>query len=316
MVIGVIGCGWWGKNIVNSLETIDAVERVVVVEPDVMRHDVVRHNTKVTFADSVDALLADAAVEAVCIATPPATHRELTERALLAGRHTLVEKPPAYAPDEVRALGALARERGLVYMLDALYLFLEPVRKLKAIMESGLLTDIRMIQMFRIGDELRREGSGIQRIQTTMFDNGTDVIEDLFFHDAGILLHLFDGLELTAVRKRHLYHPAHADTAVLEFTTGGTPIELTLSWTLAGRRRGMVIYDRNVIVEYDGLVPENQISVTTLAPQLVERFSFPNTPPLGALLEYFIATTRNPEGNMIGDQFMYSIMHMWNTVQS
>ena len=42
-----------------------------------------------------DEMLADDSLEAVIVATPVATHAELAKRALEAGKHVLVEKPPA-----------------------------------------------------------------------------------------------------------------------------------------------------------------------------------------------------------------------------
>ena len=55
--------------------------------------------------------------------------------------------------------------------------------------------------MYRIGDELRRENAGLERIQNTMFNNGTDVIKDLLFHDVGILLYLFKNINIKSVEK-------------------------------------------------------------------------------------------------------------------
>lgn len=62
---------------------------------------------------SQDALLADPSLALVIIATPNDTHAALTERALLAGKHVVVEKPFTLEAAEASRLDALARERGL-----------------------------------------------------------------------------------------------------------------------------------------------------------------------------------------------------------
>jgi scyllo-inositol 2-dehydrogenase (NADP+) len=61
---------------------------------------------------SQDALLADPSLELVIIATPNDSHAALAERALLAGKHVVVEKPFTLDSAEALRLDALARERG------------------------------------------------------------------------------------------------------------------------------------------------------------------------------------------------------------
>jgi scyllo-inositol 2-dehydrogenase (NADP+) len=62
---------------------------------------------------SVDALLADPALELIIIASPNDTHGPLAERALLAGKHVVVDKPFTVDSAQAVRLGVLARERGL-----------------------------------------------------------------------------------------------------------------------------------------------------------------------------------------------------------
>jgi scyllo-inositol 2-dehydrogenase (NADP+) len=62
---------------------------------------------------SVDALLADPALDLIIVATPTDSHGALAERALLSGKHVVVEKPFTLDSAEGVRLGALARERGL-----------------------------------------------------------------------------------------------------------------------------------------------------------------------------------------------------------
>ncbi|MFY0529334.1 oxidoreductase [Archangium gephyra] len=62
---------------------------------------------------SQDELLADPSLALVIIATPNDTHAALAERALLAGKHVVVEKPFTLDAAEASRLDALARERGL-----------------------------------------------------------------------------------------------------------------------------------------------------------------------------------------------------------
>jgi len=314
MNVGVLGAGWWGKNIVNTFEEIEGVEKVHVFDQNAQAYEKFGHNRKVVFANSIEQIVGNDGIKAVCIATPPQTHYVLTRMALNANKNVLVEKPPAFEPAQVEELGKTAKSRNLVYMLDALYLFLPPIQKLKEIINSNELKAIKLIQMYRIGDELRREGAGIQRIQKTMFANNVDVIEDLFFHDAGILLYLFDGLEFVSSEKLYLYNDRLCDTSRINLRAGQLPIELTLSWAVTGRRRGLVIYDRDFIIEYDGLKTDNQLSKYNLAESKWEYITFSSAPPLKAQIEFLIDAINGQSVNHINSDFMQKITRLWRLI--
>ena len=314
MKIGVIGAGWWGKNIVNTLERLSSVSSVVVFDKQPEVREQFAECKKTTFAHSLEEVLSDSSVEGVCLATPPPTHYDISKRILLAGKHVLVEKPPAYELTQVKELGNIAASGNLVYMLDALYLFQQPIQRIKQTIDEGELRNLRFIQMFRIGDEMRRAGAGIQRLRQTMFVNGTDVIEDLFFHDAAILLYLFGDVEYQSSEKLYLYAATVCDSARVKLLAKGVPVELVLSWTFAGRRRGMVLYDESVLIEYDGLKAENQLTKYYLLENRSESFSFPSHGPLDAMLDFFVRCVRGREVNFLGSEVMERITSIWRTI--
>ncbi len=314
MNVGVVGVGWWGKNIVNSLEQIEEVSKVVIFDQEPVSYDKFLGNKKTCSIGSLDELLTDKTVSAICLATPPPTHYDYSKKILSAGKHLLVEKPPAYDESAVRELGLLAQSKNLVYMLDALYLFLDPIQKLKQIVHSGELNDITYVQIYRIGDEIRRQGAGIDRLQRTMFANGIDVIEDLFFHDAAILLSVFGDFQYESTERLFLYHPSLCDTARIKLKAGVIPIELTLSWALAGRRRGMIIYDRENIIEYDGLRSDGQITRYRSRSNESETLTFSSAPPLIALLKYYLRCIRGEQRNDYDHVFMEQLTKMWRTI--
>jgi predicted dehydrogenase len=66
--------------------------------------------------DDYDALVADAGVDVVYVATPPSRHRDHCLLALEAGRAVLCEKPFATCAREAREVAAVARAKGLFCM--------------------------------------------------------------------------------------------------------------------------------------------------------------------------------------------------------
>ena len=89
--IAVVGFGYWGPNVVRNIAERREFRLLGLCEQDAMRADEFSRRYPGASVASFDALLVDPYVEALTIATPPSTHYELARRALLAGKHVMVE---------------------------------------------------------------------------------------------------------------------------------------------------------------------------------------------------------------------------------
>jgi len=94
-----------------------------------------------------DALLADPAVEAVVIATPPAARFELARAALEAGRHLLLEKPVALDADQVEELQRLALRRGLCVAVNFEYRAVPLFMQLADLLAAGVVGDPWLVKV-------------------------------------------------------------------------------------------------------------------------------------------------------------------------
>jgi len=134
--VAVAGLGFGEKVHLPALAAAPDLEAVALWHPRQERLDAATaaHGLK-GFSDW-DALLADPAVDAVIIATPPAPRFDLARRALEAGKHLLLEKPIALHADQARELQRLALARGLSVAVDYEYravpLFMQAARLLQA----------------------------------------------------------------------------------------------------------------------------------------------------------------------------------------
>lgn len=97
--------------------------------------------------DSVDALLADDAVTAVYVATPPSSHKDLAVRALESGRPVLVEKPMALDAEECAAMTAAAARTGRTLTVAYYRRALPRFERLREIVRSGALGAPRAIEV-------------------------------------------------------------------------------------------------------------------------------------------------------------------------
>jgi predicted dehydrogenase len=113
--IGVIGCGYWGPNLVRNFAEAPSARVIGVsdLRPERLATIRRRYPDVETTSDYRD-LLRNPSVDAVVIATPVATHFDLAMAAMEAGKHVLVEKPLSDSADRAARLVEAAGRGRLV----------------------------------------------------------------------------------------------------------------------------------------------------------------------------------------------------------
>src|SRR5260221_104008 len=128
--VGLIGFGHWGPHYARTPPGPMGSARLAARgEPAAARLAAFERQYPAAraYADYTR-LLRDGDVDAVIVATPTSTHREVVERCLKAGVHVLVEKPLASTVADAEALAALEKDSGRVLMVGHTFLFTSAVR--------------------------------------------------------------------------------------------------------------------------------------------------------------------------------------------
>ena len=107
--VAVVGCGYWGKNLVRNFAELGAL--AAVCDPDQAAADELASRYHAPIVE-FEAVLRDTNIAGVAIAAPAILHAELARRAIEAGKHVFVEKPLALAVAEAEELCALAATGG------------------------------------------------------------------------------------------------------------------------------------------------------------------------------------------------------------
>ncbi|MFZ1573335.1 MAG: Gfo/Idh/MocA family oxidoreductase, partial [Candidatus Kapaibacterium sp.] len=95
--IGVIGCGYWGPNLIRNFHGLPNAKVKTVSDLRSGRLDYIKENyPDINTTEDFNDIISDSEIDAIVIVTPVTTHRELAELALKAGKHTFVEKPLAH----------------------------------------------------------------------------------------------------------------------------------------------------------------------------------------------------------------------------
>ncbi len=153
--VAVVGCGYWGRNLVRVFHEIGALAAVSDSDAELASEFADRYSVP---ARDFDQLLDDPDVAAVAIAAPAAVHATLAGRALRAGKHVFVEKPIALRTTDAEELVALAAEGGRVLMVGHLLQYHPAYLALRELIGDGRLGRLQYVYSNRLNlGKIRRE---------------------------------------------------------------------------------------------------------------------------------------------------------------
>ena len=179
--VGVVGCGYWGPNLIRNLGQLPDCQLKVICDASEQRLSHMRRlHPGVATTSRFEDLLNDAELHAVVIATPVRFHYEMAKACLNAGKHVFIEKPMARTVDEAEELVTLADRQGLVIMVGHTFLFSPAVRHMKEIIDGGDIGEVQYISA--------------RRLNLGLFQKDINVAWDLAPHDLSIVLHLLEEL--------------------------------------------------------------------------------------------------------------------------
>ena len=266
--VGVVGCGYWGPNLVRNFVQIQESE--VKYGCDLDEEKLKRINNLypgVQVTKDYEEILDDSDVDAVVIATPVHTHFELAKRALEAGKHTFVEKPLAQNSDEARELVSLAHMKDRVLMVGHTFSYTAAVNKLKELTDSNELGNILYISS--------------QRRNLRLFQEDINVVWDLAPHDISVILHLLDQAiktkecEIIATGQSHFISGSE-DVALITLNfCDKVAVNLHLSWLDPLKIRSMTVIGTKKMVVYDDIEALEKIKIydkRVLVPDAHESF--------------------------------------------
>lgn len=176
--MGVIGCGYWGPNLIRNFVEIPGADMVAVADLDEGRLGHIRSRyPQIQLTQDFHDLF-DMGLDAITVATPPATHFSIAQECLKNNLHVLVEKPMTLNSHNALELLQIAEEKALILMVGHTFKYNSAVLALKEIIESGEIGNIYYIDT--------------ARLSLGLFQRDSNVLWDLAPHDISILLYLLD----------------------------------------------------------------------------------------------------------------------------
>jgi predicted dehydrogenase len=154
--VAVVGCGYWGKNLVRNFAALDALSMVCDANLDARRFaaGIAPETAVVSDFDKV----LSSSVDGVVVATPAETHFDLGRRALEAGKDVFIEKPLALTYADGVQLVKLAKDCDRILMVGHVLEYHPGIVKLLDMVECGELGELQYIYSDRLSlGKFRRE---------------------------------------------------------------------------------------------------------------------------------------------------------------
>jgi len=248
--VGVIGCGYWGPNLIRNFMQMNNSNVTTIADLDSSRFEYIK-KLYPTISPTKDykEIVNDPDIDIVAIATPVRTHYRLAHEALANGKHVFIEKPITTAVSEAQTLISLAEKNSCKLMVGHTFLYTSAVRKMKQLIDSGELGDVYYINA--------------QRLNLGLFQRDINVIWDLVPHDVSIIIHLLDRLPLAVSATG----AAHINPNILDVATVSLHFEneiiafIQCSWLDPDKIRRMTVVGGKKMMVYDDIQPSEKIRI-------------------------------------------------------
>ncbi len=237
--MGVIGYGYWGPNIVRNFNGVEGAKVVTVCDSsDSMAKKAGKAYPNISTTCDVNDVIASPDIDAVAVITPVSTHFELARRALENGKHVFVEKPFTATAAQAEELVELAEKKHLTIMVDHTFLFTGAVRKIKELIDEGILGKLYYYDS--------------TRVNLGLFQHDVNVVWDLAPHDFSVMDFVIDEKPVAVSATGGVHYNGFEDVAyVTVFCEDNVIGHFNVNWlspvkvrtTLLGGNKKMLLWN-------------------------------------------------------------------------
>lgn len=294
--IAVVGCGYWGKNLVRNFAQLGALHTLCDVDAEKLRQNLGLYpgvNAERSFAE----VIRKDEIRGVVIASPAALHYSMAKEALSAGKDIFVEKPLALRIEEGRELVELAEEKGRILTVGHVLEYHPAITKLKQLVDQGELGKIQYIYS--------------NRLNLGKFRTEENILWSFAPHDISVILLLLH--EMPQEVSAHGGYYLHQDIADVTVTTmsfaSGVQAHIFVSWLHPYKEQKLVIVgDHRMALIDDGALEEKLLlyrhkidwidRLPVPRPEDAQPIDFTRTEPLQLECQHFlecIETRKRPK---------------------
>jgi predicted dehydrogenase len=243
--VAVVGCGYWGRNLVRNFHALGALAAVADAAP-AGRQQASQLAPEIEITDDISSVIRRTDIDAVVLATPAVTHCDLGLQALAAGKDLFVEKPMAFSLDEARHLVDLAAQKRRILQVGHVLEYHPATAVLRKWIESGRLGRLCLLHSRRLN---------FGRVRTE-----EDALWNVAPHDFALMLRVTGRLpgEVSCFASYSLGTPrADFAIALLRFA-GGVDAHVFAGWLHPTKEQRLVVVGDRGVAVFDDALPTDQ----------------------------------------------------------
>ena len=247
-IIAVVGCGYWGKNLVRNLAELGALHTICDSSPEVIER-LHKLYPNVNIETSFERVLADNEIKGVVVSSPAELHYSMAKQALLAGKDVFVEKPFVSNSSEGQELVELSEEQKLILMVGHLMLYHPAVDVLKRHIQSDDLGELYYLYSTRVNlGQVRSDESALWRLAP---------------HDISLFLYLLGTHPEVVSAQGISYVQPHLEDVV--FITLRFPknvlAHIHVSWLDPHKIRQLTVVGSKKMAVFDDMDPQHKLRI-------------------------------------------------------
>jgi predicted dehydrogenase len=247
--VAVIGYGYWGPNVVRNLHGLENCRLVAVCDksPAALRR---AHKVypRLHLTTDFQEILTSPDIDAVAVVTPVWTHYELAKAALENGKHVFVEKPFTSTSQQAEELIELATRKNLKIMVDHTFLFGGAVKKIREVVDAGVLGPLYYFDS--------------TRVNLGLFQHDVSVVWDLAPHDLSIMDHIITERPEAVVATGGKHLNGHADMAFITvYSPRNIVAHINVNWLSPVKVRTTLIGGKDKMLVWNDLEADEKIKI-------------------------------------------------------
>ncbi len=250
MNIALIGYGYWGPNLLRNFSSVNGCTAHTLCDARPERLTLAQKiYPALNVTTNIDDVIANKNIDAVVIATPVFSHYPIAKKALLAGKHVLIEKPMTSSVKEAEELIEIADKHNRVLMVDHTFLYTSAVEKMKSLIEAGDIGNVKYLDS--------------TRINLGLFQPDVNVLWDLAPHDVSICDYLIADKPIS-VQATGISHTNNGIENIAYLTLNYQSnfiAHFNCSWTSPVKLRQMLVGGDKKMISYNDMEASEKIKI-------------------------------------------------------
>jgi UDP-2-acetamido-3-amino-2,3-dideoxy-glucuronate N-acetyltransferase len=245
--IAVVGCGYWGKNLVRNFAELGALHTICDANPKVLQQ-IASGYPGVNTETEYQKLLGTEEIKGVVIATPAVLHYSMAREAILAGKDVFVEKPFTTSSKDAQELLELAETQQRIVMVGHLLLYHPAVQELRRYIHSGELGEIYYLYSTRVNlGQIRQDENALWRLVP---------------HDIAMFIYLLgESPRVVSAQGSSYLQPNFVDVVFVTLRFGKVLAHVHASWLDPHKIRQLTVVGRDRMAVFDDMELEYKLQI-------------------------------------------------------